>query len=60
MSSHKEEKHLEIIFLKISGYTKIKVTEKDLYFSILNKIRGSLNRFPSFFFVWALLLIVHT
>ena len=23
-------------------------------------IRGSLNRFPDFFFVWALLLIVHT
>ena len=26
----------------------------------LNQIRGSLNKFPDFFFVWALLLIVHT
>ena len=31
MLSTKEEKHLQINFSKTSGYTKFKITEKELY-----------------------------
>ena len=47
------------VSLFISIYLSIYLSHF-LSFSVYSDLRGSLNKFPDIFFVWALLLIVHT